>query len=225
MTRVLVVDDEPNLTSGIRKGLEAEGFAVDVSHDGKDALWLVTVNEYDVVVLDMMLPGLTGTQIVERMRQRGLPTPVLMLTAVSEDEQQARALDLGADDYLTKPFNFVVLLARLRALLRRTAPEPASELMCGSLMVDPIGHRVTRRGEEINLTPREFQLLEYLVRRSGAVVSKRELLDEVWEGDTESPANVVEVYVGYLRRKVDAPFATSSLTTVRGYGYRFDPQE
>ncbi|MBU6245636.1 MAG: response regulator transcription factor [Actinomycetales bacterium] len=223
--RILIVDDEPNLVLGITRGLEAEGFVIATSHDGRDALWKAMVTDYDAIVLDHMLPGLTGAEVVERLRRQGISTPVLMLTAIAQDDAEARALDLGADDYLTKPFSFVVLVARLRALLRRTAAEQRSHISCGSLTLDPVSRRVQRRGQHIELTPREFQFLEYLMRNGEVALTKREILDEVWDGRSEGQANVVEVYAGYLRRKIDAPFGTTSLKTVRGFGYRLDAED
>lgn len=220
--RILVVDDEVNLAAAIQRGLQAEGFSVDVVHDGDDGLWAATEQAYDVIVLDLMLPKLNGYKVVERLRQRGIWTPVLMLTAKDGEYDQADALDLGADDYLTKPFSFVVLVARIRALLRRIVTERPTVLTVGDLELDPVTHRVTRAGQSIELTPREFTLLEYLMRNPGRVVSKSELLDHVWDPNFEGPLNVVEVYVGYLRKKVDAPFDVQSIATVRGFGYRLD---
>ncbi|MBI1351291.1 MAG: response regulator [Actinomycetales bacterium] len=220
--RILVVDDEVNLAAAIQRGLQAEGFSVDVVHDGDDGLWAATEQAYDVIVLDLMLPKLNGYKVVERLRQRGVWTPVLMLTAKDGEYDQADALDLGADDYLTKPFSFVVLVARIRALLRRIVTERPTVLTVGDLELDPVTHRVTRAGRSIELTPREFTLLEYLMRNPGRVLSKSELLDHVWDPTFEGPLNVVEVYVGYLRKKVDAPFDVQSIATVRGFGYRLD---
>ncbi|MCZ3389816.1 MAG: response regulator transcription factor [Actinomycetia bacterium] len=218
--RVLVVDDEVRLAETVRRGLAAEGFVVDVVHDGEDALWAATENGYDVIVLDLMLPKLNGYRVVEQMRASGVWTPVLMLTAKDGEYDQVGALDIGADDYLTKPFSFVVLVARLRALLRRGAPERPAVLKAGDLTLDPVTHAVARGGEIISLTPREFGLLEYMLRHKGEVLTKAEILDNVWDSAFDGPANVVEVYVGYLRRKVDAPFDRNTIQTLRGFGYR-----
>ncbi len=221
--RILVVDDEVNLARSIQRGLTAEGFTVDVVHDGEEALWAATERAYDVVVLDLMLPKLNGYKVVERLRQRGVWTPILMLTAKDGEYDQADALDLGADDYLTKPFSFVVLIARIRALLRRIVSERPTVLSVGDLRLDPVTRSVTRAGTPIGLTPREFALLEYLMRHPGEVATKTELVDHVWDTNFDGPLNVVEVYVGYLRKKIDAPFAVASIMTVRGFGYRLDP--
>lgn len=221
--RILVVDDEVNLATAIKQGLEAEGFVVDVAYDGEEALWAATEQAYDIVVLDLMLPKLNGYKVVERLRHRGVWTPILMLTAKDGEYDQADALDLGADDYLTKPFSFVVLIARIRALLRRIVAERPAILEVGDLALDPVTCTVTRGTNPIELTPREFALLEYLMRNPGKVVSKSELLDHVWDTNFDGPLNVVEVYVGYLRKKIDAPFGVQSLATVRGFGYRLDP--
>jgi DNA-binding response OmpR family regulator len=218
--RVLVVEDEVHLASGLRKGLAAEGFAVDVALDGTDGLWLAREQPYDVIVLDIMLPGLNGYRVCETLRSEGNWTPILMLTAKDGDLDEAEALDTGADDYLTKPFSFVVLLARLRALVRRGGPERPAVLEAGDLRLDPAAHRAWRGSRPLDLTPREFALLEYLLRRTGDVVSKRELLEHVWDYDFEGDANIVEVYVNHLRNKVDRPFGCQTIQTVRGAGYR-----
>lgn len=217
--KLLVVEDEVLLADGIRVGLEAEGFEVEVCHDGEEGLWQATVGDHDAVVLDLMLPSMSGAEVVARLRRRGILVPVLMLTATGDDPTVAATLDAGADDYLTKPFSFVVLLARLRALLRRTAPGTPTHVAVGSLHLDLERMQATRRGEPLNLTPRELRLLERFMRAPGVVVSKQELLDDVWGEGFDGPTNVVEVYVGYLRRKIDAPYGLSSLTTVRGFGY------
>lgn len=218
--RVLVVEDERRLAETLRRGLSAEGFTVEVMGNGEDGLWAATEQPFDAIVLDIMLPRLNGYQVVERLRERGVWTPVLMLTAKDGEYDQADAFDLGADDYLIKPFSFVVLAARLRALVRRGAPERPVLLVAGDLVLDP-GRRQVRRGEvSIALTPREYGLLEYLMRHRGEVVTKREILEAVWDPFYEGEPNVVEVYVGYLRRKVDAPFGRRAIETVRGMGYR-----
>ncbi|NUT53868.1 MAG: response regulator transcription factor [Saccharothrix sp.] len=222
--RVLVVEDEVGLAETIRQGLADAGVNVEVVHSGTDGLWAATENTYDVVVLDIMLPGLDGYQVCAGLRERGVWTPVLMLTAKDGEWDQADALDLGADDYLTKPFSFVVLLARLRALVRRGAAARPAVLVVGDLALDPARRRVTRGGAEVRLTPREFALLELLMRRAGEVLSKTEILQQVWDAHYDGPANVVEVYEGYLRRKLASARGPAPIETVRGAGYRLaDP--
>ena len=217
--RVLMVEDEVRLADTVRRGLAAEGFNVEVVHDGVEGLWRARETAYDVIVLDIMLPGLNGYKVCEQLRAAGVWTPVLMLTAKDGEYDQADAFDLGADDYLTKPFSYVVLVARLRALLRRDSGRRPSVLTAGDLSLDPARRRVERDGNAIELTPREFALLEYLIRRRDEVVSKSEILEHVWDTFDTDP-NVVEVYVGYLRRKIDAPYGRNALQTVRGAGYR-----
>jgi two-component system OmpR family response regulator len=218
--RVLYVEDEVRLAETVRRGLTAEGFTVDVALDGEEGLWAGTEGSYDVIVLDLMLPKLNGYEVLKALRARQVWTPILMLTAKDGEYDLADALDLGADDYLIKPFSFVVLVARLRALLRRGTPERPAILVAGDLSLDPATKEVARGGIPITLTPREYGLLEFLMRRRGEVVTKSQILDHVWDPNFEGPANVVEVYVGYLRRKLDAPFGTNSIETVRGFGYR-----
>jgi DNA-binding response OmpR family regulator len=218
--RVLVVEDEQRLAGALQRGLRAEGFAVDVAHDGGDGLHLAREGGYDVVVLDIMLPTMSGYRICSQLRADGNPVPVLMLTAKDGEYDEADGLDVGADDYLTKPFSWVVLVARLRALVRRGGPRRPPVLVAGDLALDPARHKVTRGDEPITLTPREFALLEYLLTRRDEVVSKTDILSHVWDSHYDGDPNVVEVYVGYLRRKIDAPFGRRSLQTVRGAGYR-----
>jgi DNA-binding response OmpR family regulator len=218
--RVLVVEDEPRLARALQRGLVAEGYAVDLAADGLTGLEAARHEGYDAVVLDIMLPGLSGYRIVRALRKENNWVPVLMLSAKDGEYDQADGLDSGADDYLTKPFSFVVLLAKLRALLRRGAPERPAVLTAGALALDPATRRVTRDGQEIALTTREFALLEYLMRHRDEVVTKTELLDHVWDAGADTDPNVVEVYVGYLRRKIDQPYNAKSLQTVRGAGYR-----
>ena len=218
--RVLVVEDERRLAAAVKRGLEAEGFVVDLAHDGVSGLHMAREGGYDSVVLDIMLPGLSGYRVCAQLRAEENWVPVLILSAKDGEYDQADGLDLGADDYLTKPFSYVVLAARLRALLRRGAlPRPAV-LRAGDLSLDP-ATRAVRRGEVIiDLTAREFSLLEYLLRRAGQVVAKAELLAHVWDDPEEIvDLNVVEVYIGYLRRKIDAPFGRHAVCTVRGAGY------
>jgi DNA-binding response OmpR family regulator len=220
LVRVLLVEDEVRLAQNVRRGLSAEGFVVDVVHNGTDGLFNAEVSAYDVVVLDIMLPGLNGYEVCRRMRAAGVWTPVLMLTAKDGEYDQADALDLGADDYLTKPFSFLVLVARLRALIRRGAPVRPAVLVAGDLTLDPATRTVRRGDAQVTLTPREFGLLHFLMRHRGDVVSKSDILQSVWDANYEGDDNVVEVYVGYLRRKVDQPFGRRAIETVRGMGYR-----
>jgi DNA-binding response OmpR family regulator len=218
--RVLVVEDEPGLGDALARGLAAEGFGVDVVRDGLEGLWRAREQAYGAIVLDIMLPKLNGYALCRQLRSEGVWTPILMLTAKSGEYDEAEALDTGADDFLSKPFSYVVLVARLRALVRRGAgPRPVA-LTVGDLVLDPARRSCSRAGNEIQLTPREFALLELLARRAEEVVPKLEILDQVWGPDFPGDPNVVEVYVGYVRRKIDAPFGRSSLVTVRGAGYR-----
>lgn len=218
--KVLVVEDEREIADAVRRGLEAEGIAADVMGDGVDGLWAATENAYDAVVLDLLLPGMSGRDVLLGMRERGVWTPVLVLTAREGDDVQVGVFDGGADDFLAKPFSFEVLLARIRALVRRGAPERPVVLTVGDLRLEPARRRVTRQGTEIKLTPREYGVLELLMRRNGDVVTKGEILGNVWDSAFEGDPNVVEVYISYLRRKVDAPFGRTSIVTVRGMGYR-----
>lgn len=218
--RILLVEDEAGLAATLSRGLKAEGFVVVSVDSGTDGLHEATHNPYDVVVLDIMLPGLSGYEVLRRMRTQRVWTPVLMLTAKDGEYDQTDAFDLGADDYLTKPFSFRVLVARLRALARRGAPERPVVLTAGSLSLDPARHTVERDSTAISLTPREYGLLEFLLRNKDVVVTKAEILRNVWDAHYDGPDNVVEVYVGYLRRKVDGPFGTNTIETVRGVGYR-----
>jgi two-component system, OmpR family, response regulator len=218
--KVLIVEDEPLLASTLTIGLRAEGFAVSAVTNGPDGLTQATENEFDVIVLDIMLPGLNGYEVLRRMRSRGVWTPVMMLTAKDGEYDQTDAFDLGADDYLTKPFSFIVLVARLRALVRRAAPRRPAKLKAGSLSLDPSRREVQRNDTAIPLTPREYGLLEYLMRNKDTVVTKGEILHNVWDADYDGADNVVEVYVGYVRRKIDIPFGTKTIETVRGVGYR-----
>jgi DNA-binding response OmpR family regulator len=215
-----VVEDEPRLGRALQRGLAAEGYLVDHALDGISGLEAARGEAYDAVILDIMLPRLSGYRVVRQLREDGNWVPVIMLSAKDGEYDQADGLDCGADDYMTKPFSFVVLLARLRALLRRGAPERPVVLTVGTLRLDPASRRVQRGDTEIQLTAREYALLEYLMRRQDQVVTKIELLDRVWDASADTDPNVVEVYVGYLRRKVDQPFALRTLQTVRGAGYR-----
>ena len=218
--RVLVVEDEISLAYAVQRGLTNDGFEVDVVHNGLEGLQRARDGKYGAIVLDILLPGLNGYRVCAALREAGVWTPILMLTAKDGEYDEAEALDTGADDFLSKPFSFVVLVARLRALARRGEHPRAEPLTIGDLVLDP-GSRTCRRGNDaITLTAREFALLEALMRRQGDVASKQELLDEVWGREFAGDPNIVEVYVGYLRRKVDAPFSTRTLLTVRGAGYR-----
>ena len=214
--RLLVVEDEVRLATALRRGLAAEGFVVEVAHDGPSGLESARHGDFDAVVLDIMLPGLSGYDVVKTLRAEGNWVPVLMLTAKDGEYDEADALDYGADDYLTKPFSYVVLLARLRALLRRDVKARPAVLAVGALRLDPATRDVTVDGAPVQLTVREFTLLEYLMRHPDRVVSKTELLDHVWDSGDLTDPNVVEVYVGYLRRKI----GRQALQTVRGAGYR-----
>ena len=218
--RVLVVEDERRLAAAVRRGLSAEGFAVDIAYDGEDGLHSAREGDYDAVVLDLMLPKISGYRVCQQLRAEKNWVPILILSAKDGEYDQADGLDLGADDYLTKPFSYVVLAARLRALLRRGAVPRPAELLAGDLTLDPASRRVRRGQTEIALTAREFSLLEYLIRRAGQVVSKSQLLEHVWDSYDSVDLNVVEVYAGYLRRKIDTPFGRQALQTVRGAGYR-----
>ncbi|HVG64790.1 MAG TPA: response regulator transcription factor [Actinomycetota bacterium] len=218
--RVLVVEDERRLAAGLRNGLVAEGFAVDVALDGTDGLWLARERPYDVIVLDIMLPGVNGYRLCSILRREEVWTPILMLTAKEGEWDEVEALDNGADDYLAKPFSYAVLLARLRALLRRGARERPAVLEAGDLRLDPAAKQAWRGEVEVVLTARELALLEFLLRRRGQAVSKREILDHVWDDDFEGDPNIVEVYVRHLRNKLDRPFGRTAIRTVRGSGYR-----
>lgn len=217
---MLVVEDEVALAEAIRDGLEAEGFDVDAVHDGLDGLWRAREGSYDAIVLDILLPGMNGYKVCRTLREEEVWTPILMLTAKDGEYDEAEALDTGADDFLSKPFSFVVLLARLRALFRRGAPPRPAVLEFGPLRLDPATRSAAHGDVEVALTAREFSLLEYLMRRDGNVSSKPEILDHVWGMDFAGDPNVVEVYIGYLRRKLDETFGTKLIHTVRGSGYR-----
>ena len=223
--RVLLVEDEVHLANAISDGLTAEGFDVDAVHDGTDGLWRAREGSYDAIVLDVLLPGMNGYRVCKTLRDEGVWTPILILTAKDGEYDEAEALDTGADDFLSKPFSFVVLLARLRALFRRGAPPRPAVMEVGPLRLDPATRQVAHGGTAVSLTSREFSLLEYLMRRDGNIASKPEILDHVWGIDFGGDPNVVEVYIGYLRRKLDQPFGTQLIRTVRGAGYRLSAEE
>jgi two-component system, OmpR family, response regulator len=218
--RVLVVEDEPRLARGLRTGLEAEGLAVDVAGDGGEGLWYAQENSYDIILLDIMLPVMNGYQVCQQLRDEGDWTPILMLTAKDGDWDQIEGLDSGADDYVLKPFSFDVLLARLRSLVRRGATQRPVSLTVGDLVLDPARRTVTRAETAIDLTAREFSLLQFLMRHPGDLVTKQQIMQNVWDFDFDGDSNVVEVYIGRLRRKVDKPFGREDIETLRGSGYR-----
>jgi two-component system OmpR family response regulator len=223
--RLLLVEDDARLAALLKRAFEEDGYAVDVTADGADALWLGTERAYDAVVLDGMLPGLDGFDVVRHWRTGQRWQPVLMLTARSGVEARIRGLDAGADDYLAKPFSFAELAARVRALVRRGAGERPSVLNAGDLTLDPATRRVSRDGKRIDLTPKEFALLELLMRRRGEVLSRTYILDHVWDFAYDPTSNVVDQYIGALRRKIDRPFNRADLITVRGAGYRLREDE
>lgn len=218
--RVLLVEDEVRLADAIRVGLQAESIAVDCAFDGEEGLFKAQEGSYDAIVLDILLPGRNGYEVCAKLREAGVWTPILMLTARHGEEHEARALNIGADDFLPKPFSYLVLVARLRALVRRGSTPRPTIIRVGDLELDPTRRTCLRGGSVISLTAREFALLELFMRRPGEALSKQQLLDHVWGFDFEGDENIVEVYIGYLRRKIDEPFGQRSLQTVRGVGYR-----
>jgi two-component system, OmpR family, response regulator len=221
--RVLVVEDEVKMVRAVRRGLEQEGYAVDSASDGDEGLYLATENAYDAIVLDVMLPGIDGFEVCRRLRAEQRWAPVLMLTARDTVADRIEGLDVGADDYLVKPFAFGELLARVRALIRRGAVERPVVLRAGDVILDPAAHAVTRSGRQVELSAREFALLEFLMRHPGEVVSRTVILEHVWDYSYDGLSNVVDVYVGYLRRKLEQPFGRTLIRTVRGVGYVLEP--
>jgi two-component system, OmpR family, response regulator len=221
--RILVVEDEVKIARAIAKGLENDGHAVEIVHDGDDAFFWATEQSFDAIILDVMLPGRDGFTVCRDLRAAGVFTPVLMLTARGSVEDRIGGLDVGADDYLVKPFAFGELLARLRALLRRGPAERAPEIVVGDIVIDPAAHTVTRAGQPVELSAREFALLEYLARNPGQVLRRGDILDHVWEADYGGLSNVVDVYVGYLRKKLEKPFHSQVIHAVRGVGYKLEP--
>jgi len=218
--KLLIVEDDKKVATNVKRGLEAEGYSVEVAFNGNDGLWLATEGSYDLIVLDIMLPGRNGYQICADLRSANDWTPILMLTAKDGDLDEAEALDTGADDYLVKPFSFPVLLARIRALLRRATGSDPAPIDAGDLRIEPGARKVWRQDVEVQVTTRQFDVLEYLIRRKGQVLSKREILAGVWEHDFDGDPNIVEVYVRRLRLAIDEPFDRHAIQTVRGAGYR-----
>jgi two-component system OmpR family response regulator len=222
--RILLVEDEPKMATVVARGLRHEGYAVDVAHDSDAALFQARVYDYDAVVLDVMLPGVDGFEVCRTLREEGHWSPVLMLTARDQVDDRIRGLDVGADDYLVKPFSFGELLARLRALLRRRPHERPAVLCVADVELDPAGHRVSRAGQDVRLTAREFMLLRFLMENPTEVLTRTRLLEHVWDANYDGPSNIVDVYVGYLRKKLEQPFGRPLITTVRGVGYTVEPQ-
>jgi two-component system, OmpR family, response regulator len=218
--RVLIVEDEMRTAGLLRRGLSEEGYSVDIAVDGPDAVWRASEFSYDAVLLDVMLPGYDGIEVCRRLRSRGRWAPVLMLTARDDLAARVRGLDSGADDYLAKPFSFDELFARLRALIRRGALERPAQLHCGGLRLDPATRQAWRGDAELELSPKEFALLELFLRHPGQVLTRTRILEHVWDYTYDGVSNVVDQYVGYLRRKIDRPFGIAQLETVRGVGYR-----
>ena len=218
--KILLVEDDKKIATMVKRGLQAEGFTVEVSLDGDHGLWQATEGDYDLIILDILLPGRNGFKICADLREAGDWTPILMLTAKDGDLDEAEALDTGADDYITKPFSFAVLVARVRALLRRSSGRDPAPIEAGDLRIDPGRRRVWRGDTEIDLTARQFDVLEFLIRRAGQVLSKREILSGVWEYEFDGDPNIVEVYVRRLRTRIDEPFGRHAIETIRGAGYR-----
>jgi two-component system, OmpR family, response regulator len=218
--RVLIVEDEPKLARLLRKGLTAQGLAADIAANAGDAMWMATATTYDAITLDVMLPDTDGFRLCRDLRREGVTTPVLMITALDTIRDRVTGLDSGADDYLAKPFSFAELLARLRALARRPREVRMPVLTVGELRLDPAARTLHRADTLIELTPKEFAILETLMRRPGEAISRFDLLESAWDDSYDNRSNVVDVYIGYLRQKVDRPFGTDNIETVRGFGYR-----
>ena len=223
--RLLLVEDEVTLAASLRRGLNADGFAVEMAEDGKRGLWLAQNMEFDIIVLDLMLPGMSGFSVCRTLREQRIWTPILVLTAKTGEFDEIESLDVGADDFLVKPFSYPVLLARIRSLLRRGVRERPTVLEAGGLRLDPASRSCWRDSTLIELTPREFDLLEYLMRYRDQVVTKSEILNHVWDPEYDGNSNIVEVYVGYLRRKIDRPFSVETIVTVPGSGYRLQDHD
>jgi heavy metal response regulator len=217
--RILVVEDEQKLVSFLKRGLEEEQFAVDVAYDGEEGWYLCQVNDYDLILLDIMLPKMDGLTLCRKLRYQHKDTPVILLTARDAVEDRVTGLELGADDYLVKPFAFAELLARIRALLRRPRTPFVAQLQVADLVLDPVSHGVSRGGRSIELTAREYALLEFLMRRTGEVVTRTQIAEHVWDQHFDTNTNVIDVYISYLRQKIDRPFTQKLLHTVRGVGY------
>ncbi|MBI5144028.1 MAG: response regulator transcription factor [Candidatus Omnitrophica bacterium] len=217
--RILVIEDEKKITDFIRKGLKEEGYAVDVAYDGEEGFFLAKTNDYDLILLDLMLPKMDGITVCKRLRGEGISTPVLMLTAKETVKDRVTGLDAGADDYLTKPFAFEELLARVRALLRKRESKADTKLQMADLILDLVTHKVSRAGKDIALTQKEYALLEYLMRNAGSIVTRTMISEHVWDIDFDTFTNVIDVYINYLRNKIDLPFDKKLIHTVRGRGY------
>lgn len=224
--KILVVEDEHRIAQGIREGLEEEGYAVDVEHDGEGGYGAASAspNDYDLIILDVMMPGLNGYEVADKLRADGNHTPILMLTAKDQERDIVKGLDTGADDYLAKPFSFDVLLARIRALLRRPHQSLGETLSVGDLILDPAKKQVERAGTDIRLTSKEFAILEYFMRNPGRVLSKDSIISHVWDFDADVLPNNVEVFITFLRAKIDKPFKRPLLHTVRGFGYKLSAE-
>lgn len=218
--RILIVEDEAKMAGLLKRGMEEDGHAADIAATGTEALWMAKATDYDAIVLDLMLPGVDGVEVCRRLREDGVWSPVLMVTALTAVSDRVAGLDAGADDYLAKPFHLDELLARVRAIARRGAPERPALLEVGDLRLDPATREVWRAGTPIPLSVKEFALLEVFMRRPGQVLSRFQLLEHAWDGGYENRSNVIDVYVGYLRDKIDRPFGRRSIETVRGAGYR-----
>jgi two-component system OmpR family response regulator len=223
--RILIVEDEPKMAGLLKRGMEEDGHAADIAATGTDALWMAKATDYDAIVLDLMLPGVDGVEVCRRLREDGVWSPVLMVTALTAVSDRVAGLDAGADDYLAKPFHLDELLARVRAIARRGAPERPALLEIGDLRLDPATREVWRASRPIALSAKEFALLEAFMRRPGQVLSRFQLLEHAWDSGYENRSNVIDVYVGYLRDKIDRPFGRRSIETVRGAGYRLRVDE
>jgi two-component system OmpR family response regulator len=223
--RILIVEDEPKMAGLLKRGMEEDGHAADIAATGPDALWMAKATDYDAIVLDLMLPGVDGVEVCRRLREDGVWSPVLMVTALTAVSDRVAGLDAGADDYLAKPFHLDELLARVRAIARRGAPERPALLEIGDLRLDPATREVWRGSRPIALSAKEFALLEAFMRRPGQVLSRFQLLEHAWDSGYENRSNVIDVYVGYLRDKIDRPFGRRSIETVRGAGYRLRVDE
>ncbi len=217
--RILIVEDEKKVAGFIKKGLEEETYAVDAAHDGEEGFHLASMNQYDMIILDLMLPNMDGLEVLTRLRDKKINTPILLLTAKDAIEDKVTGLNKGADDYLTKPFAFSELLARVRSLLRRGQTETKTELMVGDLSLDLVSHKVNRKGEEIELTGKEYSLLEYFMRNAGKVLTRTMIAEHVWDYNFDTFTNVIDVYVNHLRKKIDKQYPAKLLHTLRGVGY------